>query len=600
MLVKTFSTLSFCLVGLLTGAANGQTFTRLIAEGDLVPGGRPGEVISRIEAVDVNGSGDWAAVLDGDGTADGDCYAIVNGAIVFQEGTSTGIPSPGTRMTSRIDRVDLNSGGDRLFLVRTLDSSLAPGMQTGSALIRNGVQLYQEGLTLCSAPGPAFGLVYTELSACWQNDNNQLLVGGRVGSLGDEILITVELDPVLGTVLSETMLALEKETLLGHGSPVQGVSFGKGRNAINNSGDVLWFVDDEHTDPGGDCRSDSNFYFNTTLLYNEGDAFPTTALETFDSLDLAEVDLNNNGDFVFSGFDRRPETEDLWIFKSIGGVISVLAHEGDPVPASVGGPWVTKGFGFGGQVSLSDDGDVLWFLDWNDPDTSKDTGLLFNDTLIMQEGVTLLDGSVVLAVPSDESSVALSDDGSKAITKVVLAGEVEAVYLIENMHPSAFDTFCDPGLANSTGETTELEGYFLTGGGISGGMSDLHLECSDGPPGQLGYFLTGADAVEPGTMIGDGLLCLVGGSGPFFRYAVGGTNAFSIGFFNASGVLENVVGTSSVGPVGLETGFDVPDSIPGTSQVITAGSTWHFQVWHRDTALGSSHSNFSNGFSVSF
>ncbi len=158
--------------------------------------------------------------------------------------------------------------------------------------------------------------------------------------------------------------------------------------------------------------------------------------------------------------------------------------------------------------------------------------------------------------------------------------------------------FCAPAAANSTGNSTTLEGSWLTGGGIGGGMSDLHLECIDGVPNELGYFLVGSTASDPGVAVSNGQLCVAGG--PFYRYNVGGTTSDSVGLFNAAGVLRNFAGTSSVGPVGMETGFDVPDSVSGTPMVITAGSTWHFQVWHRDTPAGVGSSNFSNGLSVTF
>ncbi|MFT5200471.1 MAG: hypothetical protein ACI87O_003151 [Planctomycetota bacterium] len=159
-------------------------------------------------------------------------------------------------------------------------------------------------------------------------------------------------------------------------------------------------------------------------------------------------------------------------------------------------------------------------------------------------------------------------------------------------------TFCDPANFNSTGLSTSLVGSFLTGGGIGGGMSDLHLECADGVPNQLGYFLVGVSANDPGAAVSNGVFCL--GSGPFFRYNLASTTGDSVGLFNASGVLVNFAGTSSVGPMGMETGFDVPEAIVGSTQVITAGSTWHFQVWHRDTPAGVGTSNFSNGLSVTF
>jgi hypothetical protein len=144
-----------------------------------------------------------------------------------------------------------------------------------------------------------------------------------------------------------------------------------------------------------------------------------------------------------------------------------------------------------------------------------------------------------------------------------------------------------------------LTGYWLTGGGIGGGLSDLHLECTGGVPSMLGYFLVGSTASDPGIAVSNGELCVAGG--PFYRYNVNATTSNSVGVFDAAGVLVNFAGTSSVGPIGMETGFDVPDSIPDTVPfAIMAGDTWHFQAWYRDTPAGAGSSNFSNGLSVIF
>lgn len=151
-------------------------------------------------------------------------------------------------------------------------------------------------------------------------------------------------------------------------------------------------------------------------------------------------------------------------------------------------------------------------------------------------------------------------------------------------------TFCTVS-PNSTGLPTALLGYFGSGVG-----SDLHLDVINGVPGEFGYFLVG-DEVTSGMMFGNGLNCLVGTmSANIYRYNVSGTLSNSIGRFDGMGVLQNLVMTSFTG-----FGFDVPDTIPASMPIIVAsGSTWHFQVWHRDSAMVSSGSNFSNGLSVMF
>ncbi|MCP5024541.1 MAG: hypothetical protein GY930_22605 [bacterium] len=159
--------------------------------------------------------------------------------------------------------------------------------------------------------------------------------------------------------------------------------------------------------------------------------------------------------------------------------------------------------------------------------------------------------------------------------------------------PSVGTAFCSPSDPNSTGSSTTLTGSWITGGGISGGMSDLHLEVTDGVSGELGYFLVGNSFADPGAPVSNGYFCLA--SGPYYRCNVAGTTSNSIGIFDAAGVLQNFASTSSVG-----SGFDVPDTISGTVMVILGGSTWNFQVWHRDTPTAVGSSNFSNGLSVTF
>ncbi|MCB9908362.1 MAG: hypothetical protein H6830_11640 [Planctomycetes bacterium] len=150
-------------------------------------------------------------------------------------------------------------------------------------------------------------------------------------------------------------------------------------------------------------------------------------------------------------------------------------------------------------------------------------------------------------------------------------------------------TFCDPMNPNSTGASTHLAGNFGTGVG-----SDLHLEATSGPPTQFGYFLIGTAPSDPGIVVSQGRLCLaVSGGNVFGRYNVPGGSLNSVGLFDAGGVLQNLVSTSTVG-----SGFDVPSTVPiSGSPTITAGSTWHFQLWHRENAGAS---NFSNGLSVTF
>ena len=144
--------------------------------------------------------------------------------------------------------------------------------------------------------------------------------------------------------------------------------------------------------------------------------------------------------------------------------------------------------------------------------------------------------------------------------------------------------FCNPANVHSGGSSATLGTSSVSGPGL------YHLEATDGPIDQFGYFLVAAASMDPGVSVSQGELCL---TAPIGRYspAAGGT-LNSIGRFDAAGVLQALAGNSSVG-----SGYDVPAVLPSPpGGVIVVGATWHFQLWYRDGAA----SNFSDGISVTF
>ena len=258
----------------LTVPAAGQTYSELIREGDPLPGGT-GELVTRIDNVDINGSGDWLVELDTDADNTADAVVLFNGTVLWREGTSLGFtPPPGTEAGSFIDVLDINDAGDVMFTTPVRDVGTTSNGAT--LLIWNGVTVIETGVTPCNAPGLPPGTIYDSVSEVWQNNNRELLVGARIDSAGvtNNIMLRVDLD-ALGNIVSETSLAMEGETLPGpnHMTPIQGFSFSKGRQSINDNGESMWYVDDEHATAGGSTLGDANIYLTdsanaNTLLYN--------------------------------------------------------------------------------------------------------------------------------------------------------------------------------------------------------------------------------------------------------------------------------------------------------------------------------------------
>jgi hypothetical protein len=131
----------------------------------------------------------------------------------------------------------------------------------------------------------------------------------------------------------------------------------------------------------------------------------------------------------------------------------------------------------------------------------------------------------------------------------------------------------------------------------------LRLEATGGPVGEFGFFLV-APNVAGAVNVFNGVLCL---NAPMARYngqvaANQGLPALnSVGQFDAAGVLQNLVGTSTTG-----LGFDVPADLPyvPVGQTIQPGESWSFQLWYRDRVgdppVPGSSANFSDALVVQF
>ncbi len=199
-------------------------------------------------------------------------------------------------------------------------------------------------------------------------------------------------------------------------------------------------------------------------------------------------------------------------------------------------------------------------------------------------------GNSLGLIQGDDVEVSLSSATPIARFEVRPAPGTAQWVAIDNLEfdvDTVGSTFCDPANPNSTGQPTQLSANLGSGVG-----SGLHLEAHHGPAGQFGYFLIGTTFNEPGITLSQGRLCVSGSIG---RYNAGSGQLNSTGQFDGSGVFQNFVGTAtSTGG----TGFDVPITIPTTgSPTIQPGSTYTFQLWHREAG---GQSNFSNGLEVMF
>jgi len=261
------------------------------------------------------------------------------------------------------------------------------------------------------------------------------------------------------------------------------------------------------------------------------------------------------------------------------------------------------------------------FFDWTTPcdgdyrfDTEGSTGVT-NTRLSVHRG----DLCSAVCIASDGDSGVMPATSS-SLTTPLLAGDRCLIQLgswsstsargsgvlnVTNMTgpcpgSCGFDTACSPASQHYLGGRATLlnSSIFVSSAGYG-----LHLECTDGPPGEFGFFMIAAD--HNGSLpIFNGVLCLSSPQGrynPQIAANQGLPQLNSVGQFDAAGVLQNMAGTSTSG-----SGFDVPSELPFSpvGQMITPGDAWAFQCWYRDQAniqppFGSS-ANFSDSIRVPF
>jgi hypothetical protein len=132
-------------------------------------------------------------------------------------------------------------------------------------------------------------------------------------------------------------------------------------------------------------------------------------------------------------------------------------------------------------------------------------------------------------------------------------------------------------IANSTGQRAAIGAT----GSASVGANSFGLQASDLPVGSFAFFLTSRTqgfVVAPGSSQGN--LCLGG----------------AIGRFVGPGQVQQADGTGSIA---LQLDLSTQPT-PTGPVLVSAGETWSFQAWHRDTVAGAATSNFTGGLAVRF
>ena len=386
----------------------------LVAEGDAV--GVVGSVTS-VTTMAVSNNGDWIVEVDTDNVdTDADGALVRNGALHLQEGQS--LPLPTGALLDTFDAVNINAALNSCWNF-FLDGTTGTGDDSGVYFNTN--LLIQESdvstATAFTAGTPYIGFFEVKI-----NNSDVSLVMASVDDLAiastvDRALVVLTVDGS-GNLLSETVLAKEGDVLPGQTEPVADFQTGPHNYAFNDLGESMFVAD-----MAGDTTVDVAVYIDDAIMAQEGSAAPQGA-RLWSSLSGCEVDLNNEGEWVLSGAMDGDSASNSLIERSG----RKLVQEGDVLSG-------TNGFGltsFGsGPVQIGDNGNVLWFGDWADPDTTIDTGLFLNGRLIVQEGVTTIGGVAIDNLRGISDGYGLSRDGRYVVFEAELVGGAEGVYRID-------------------------------------------------------------------------------------------------------------------------------------------------------------------------
>lgn len=407
------ATLTAPLITILSGGVCvAGEITPVVVEGDAVPGVG---LVETIDNVAINNTGTWIVEVNTSfANIDQDSVLLRDGVLYLREGFG-GLSAPPGAIIDSFDSVTLSNGGDGgfNFFIDPFPSGEDSGVYLNTDL------LIQEG-SVATAPQFTAGTPYLGFFDVKINDSDELMIIASI----DDVAIPSSVDRAIVITNTQThvqtVLAKEGDVLPGQVETVADFGTGPHQSAFNDLGDVLYFAD-----LTGSTAADGVVYLNSTLLAQEGSASPVTGRD-YELLSSRGLDVNNLGGYVFKA-NLTGDTSTDEVLVSNG---AVFMQEGDS-PTAIGGFSLT-GFGTGsGPVQIDDAGNILWFGDWNDPNTDIDSGLFLNDELLVQEGVTMIDGLLVDTISSSQDAFFLSDNGAWAIFEATLVGGINGAFRIE-------------------------------------------------------------------------------------------------------------------------------------------------------------------------
>jgi hypothetical protein len=428
----------------LTALADGPDvkLSILIQEGDPMPNGDG--TVGIVNDISINNNGDWIADVNvvGGTTA----RAIIkNGQVWLANGDPI---DPDDTVSSVANLLKaLNNNGDVVFRPSLTNNN------SGVYLNLNLLLLHSENST---APQFSEDTPYIGFFRGRPTDDGTVFAIVTVndsetpGTVNRAIVVLTK-DPKTGDV-TEDALMWQHAPAFG---TEEGVTFNQVNSnaenfSVSNNGDVIYSV------PflGSPTETNGGIYINDVLVARKGDASPIKGSEYSNiGASAVRVDVNDNGDYIFlCQLTNQPTATNMGIFRNnmfTDGPDELAVQRGDPVP---GIPDETiESFGTGVQPHVTNNGDVVWYARFTG-DTATNQGIFVNDQLIIQKGVTTVDGNLLTTVAGTVAAsngltqgMVVSDDGRYVLIRAQFANGNRAAVLAELVQDECIpaDLNCD-------------------------------------------------------------------------------------------------------------------------------------------------------------
>ncbi|MEM8713738.1 MAG: hypothetical protein AAGG01_22580, partial [Planctomycetota bacterium] len=409
-----------------------------------------------------------------------DEFLFRNGQVVVSEGSSISA-LPGAVLGS-VQSIQVNDAG----LVARLSEFTDAGGASTNGLFFGGALVLKPG-DATSAPELPAGTLYDRVTGVDLAPDGRVLLRCEVVSGGPRYAVLMGLEiGVDGTLLSESALLVEGDTLAGLSDPLQGFSVRREGVSLGAGGSMI-----VAGDTSGDPASDRFVLVNGAPVAIEGGASPVAG-RSWGDLTAPEVHMNRGGDWVMKdALDGGFFTNDLIVVNG-----AEYLQEGETLPDIQPHVFERAGSGaFGtGPVRIDDAGRVLFLGYWTDAAGDLQSGIFFDRELMVRTG-DVMDGLRINALFTGEGDYDLSANGQHLIFHAQVENAAglfpEAVFL---MSTALGEGYC-VAQPNSSGR----EAATMASGSPLVATNEVNLRCVDMPIAAFGYFVTSRDrAFVPG------------------------------------------------------------------------------------------------------